>query len=514
MARKDAAFRAEAVNRAFDSAASAHHGGDRATAKRLYRKVLKLQPNHYRALRLSALLAHESHDFDEAERFLNSAVRHAPAEDSGALEDLGLLYLQTGRQEKAETVLRRAVEIQPRSLAALSRLGSTLLTCGRGSEAADVFERAREIETNDPQITYGLAHALLESKRFEDAISASDRALEINSDDAQTLAVKGVALRELGRLEEAELVLDQSVAIDSEDMNALLHLGRVRLLREDAAGAIEAFARAAALAPELATIHSQLANAHAAVGAPEKAIAICNEFLEHNPTSAALLLVKALALRDAGRAAEADALLRQDALIRGRQIKPPARYGTIERFNEALESMIRGHPSLARTHTNRATRHGIQTGSLSIEPPPEMKTFLSLIDGEIRAVLAELRAEGHGDHPWVRFAPNRWDTNSWAIVLNDQGHQLSHIHPEAWMSAVYYVAVPEDGIGPTHGEDGWIEFGRLSDQLFAKEDQPLRSIQPEPGLLVMFPSFTFHRTKPFTSAGQRISIAFDVFARP
>jgi uncharacterized protein (TIGR02466 family) len=176
--------------------------------------------------------------------------------------------------------------------------------------------------------------------------------------------------------------------------------------------------------------------------------------------------------------------------------------------------MIREHPSLARTHTNRATRHGIQTGSLTIEPPPEMKAFLNLIDGEIRSLLAELRADGFAGHPWVAHAPTQWDTNSWAVILNDRGYQLSHIHPEAWMSAVYYVAIPEDGIGPDHDEDGWLEFGQLSDQLFAKAQPPIRSVRPEPGLLVMFPSFSFHRTKPFTSTGQRISISFDVFARP
>ncbi len=514
MAKKDAAFRAETASRTFEAAASAHHGGDRAAARRLYRKVLKIQPHHQRALRLSALLAHESGELNEAERLLNAAARHAPAADTGALEDLGLLFLQTGRQEKAETVLRKAVDIQPRSLPALSRLGSTLLTCGRGSEAAEVFARAEEIAADDPQIRYGLAHALLESKLFEEAIAASDRALELSKDDPRVLTIKGVALKELGRLDDAEQTLARSISLDAGDINALLHLGRVRLERENLSGAIQSFGQAAALAPELATIQSQLANAHAAAGDPGKAVTICDEFLESNPTSAALLLVKSLALRDAGREQEADELLGQSSLIRTKKIKAPARYGSIERFNSALEKMIRGHHSLARTHTNRATRHGIQTGSLSVDPPPEMSAFLNLLDGEVRALISELKADGLGGHPWVQHAPTQWDTNSWAVILNDQGYQLSHIHPEAWMSAVYYVAIPEDGMGPGHGEDGWLEFGQLSDQLFAKSPQRMRSVQPEPGLLVMFPSFSFHRTKPFTSTGQRISISFDVFARP
>jgi uncharacterized protein (TIGR02466 family) len=175
---------------------------------------------------------------------------------------------------------------------------------------------------------------------------------------------------------------------------------------------------------------------------------------------------------------------------------------------------VRGHPSLARTHTNRATRHGIQTGSLMVDPPPEMSRLERVIDAEIRATVSRLRETGHGEHPWVRHAPKSWFINSWAVILSDQGYQLSHIHPEAWMSGVYYVAIAEEGMGPGHGEDGWIEFGSLSDQLFAKIAPPTRRIEPRPGLMVMFPSYTYHRTIPFSGQGERISIAFDVFAAP
>ena len=34
--------------------------------------------------------------------------------------------------------------------------------------------------------------------------------------------------------------------------------------------------------------------------------------------------------------------------------------------------------------------------------------------------------------------------------------------------------------------------------------------RPEEGLIVLFPSFFFHRTIPFESAEERISVAFDV----
>ena len=82
------------------------------------------------------------------------------------------------------------------------------------------------------------------------------------------------------------------------------------------------------------------------------------------------------------------------------------------------------------------------------------------------------------------------------------------------MSGVYYVSTSADGMGPTHGEDGWLELGCLPDDLRGERPPQTRRIEPEPGLLVSFPSFTFHRTLPFTGRRPRISIAFDVFPAP
>jgi tetratricopeptide (TPR) repeat protein len=514
MDSRAAAARAQKVADTLADAAIAHRSGDAAKAKRLYRKVLKAQPGHFKALRLSGALAQETGEVDEAIRLLSAAVRHAPQNETGALEDLGLLHLQTGEQDKAEDLLRRAVAIDPTSLVALSRLASTLLTCGRASEAIEVLGRAREIDANDPRIAYAHAHALLENGDFDKTIEVADDSLALRAEDPQTLLVKGVALYQLERHDEAEQVLQQVVSLESSEINAWLHLGQARLARGDNAGAIDAFSEATKVAPDLANVSSQLANAHNAAERPETAVGICDAFLERHPTAAAVLLVKTLALRDMGHAEQADELLGQDTLINARPIDTPARFDDVAAFNQALERVIREHPSYGHVHTNRTTQHGDQTGSLMIEPSPEMRAFARVVDGRIRTVLRELRAGGHGEHPWVKNAPGNWVVNAWGVVLGDQGHQTSHMHPEAWLSGVYYVAIPEEGIGTGYGQDGWIEFGSLTEQLVARVTPPTRGIQPEPGLLVTFPSYSFHRTIPFRGKGQCVSIAFDVFAAP
>ena len=43
---------------------------------------------------------------------------------------------------------------------------------------------------------------------------------------------------------------------------------------------------------------------------------------------------------------------------------------------------------------------------------------------------------------------------------------------------------------------------------------PTWTYRPEPGAVVLFPSYLYHRTIPFRSDQQRISIAFDVLTIP
>ena len=100
---------------------------------------------------------------------------------------------------------------------------------------------------------------------------------------------------------------------------------------------------------------------------------------------------------------------------------------------------------------------------------------------------------------------------AWSIVLQGGGgYQAAHIHPSAWLSGVYYPRVPE--IVDDHGAEqaGWIEFGQPSEEFHWSRPPPLRAIRPESGLLVLFPSYFFHRTIPYDTDGTRISVAFDV----
>jgi uncharacterized protein (TIGR02466 family) len=101
----------------------------------------------------------------------------------------------------------------------------------------------------------------------------------------------------------------------------------------------------------------------------------------------------------------------------------------------------------------------------------------------------------------IRFA------GSWSVRLRDSGFHTSHVHPQGWISSALYVALPEEKPdGDLHA--GWLQLGAPPADLRTGLE-PLRLIKPEPGKLVLFPSWMWHGTVPFR-AGERLTVAFDV----
>ena len=113
-------------------------------------------------------------------------------------------------------------------------------------------------------------------------------------------------------------------------------------------------------------------------------------------------------------------------------------------------------------------------------------------------------------HPFLADIPKSVRITAWGVILDEGAYQVPHIHPSAWLSGVYYVALPPALGADDDGTAGWIEFGRPYWDFQIRAEPETRLIEPEEGLMLLFPSYMFHRTLPFAGAGERISIAFDV----
>jgi uncharacterized protein (TIGR02466 family) len=99
----------------------------------------------------------------------------------------------------------------------------------------------------------------------------------------------------------------------------------------------------------------------------------------------------------------------------------------------------------------------------------------------------------------------------WVNLLRGPGHHSAHIHPHSIISGTLYVEVPK-GSGAIRFEDPRLPMmmaapTRLGDA--PVELQPFVTVQPRPGLLLLWESWLRHEVMPGTGRGERLSISFN-----
>lgn len=104
---------------------------------------------------------------------------------------------------------------------------------------------------------------------------------------------------------------------------------------------------------------------------------------------------------------------------------------------------------------------------------------------------------------------------AWMNANPSGGFNAPHTHPGAHWSGVYYVSQPE----VETGNSGMIEFlDPRSDLpnwrlLGAPAFRAKKKLRPEPGEMILFPSYLVHWVYPNEADGERVSIAFNATFR-
>lgn len=123
------------------------------------------------------------------------------------------------------------------------------------------------------------------------------------------------------------------------------------------------------------------------------------------------------------------------------------------------------------------------------------------------------------DHTQIAADPGAaidWAAEAWANVSGAGALNKAHVHGGAFWSAVYYVRAPESGSGQLVLHDPRMPALRMYAPMLrfkgAGPEQVAR-VNPKSGMVVMFPSWLSHSVDPWQGEGERVSIAFNVFAR-
>lgn len=281
----------------------------------------------------------------------------------------------------------------------------------------------------------------------------------------------------------------------------------------DAEGSVAPYARALAAKPGDIPVAMNLATARLKLGEAQTALALCEATLASQPTHIRALALKTSALFDLGRPEPANALTGFGTLTRPMMLPVPQGYDSLEAFNADFAAAIRAHPRRRDDYdpNKRAIRGGSIVTDLLNHDHPAIRGFHAALDASIAAYGDALPALP--GHPHIDGRPRGYALDVWGNILRAEGHQDGHIHNLGWLSGVYYVEMPDVLREDDPAHEGWIEFNHPGYGIPDRGTATVHQVCPRPGMIVLFPSYVWHRTVPFEGAGERISVAFDLHPR-
>ena len=364
----------------------------------------------------------------------------------------------------------------------------------------------------NPSVLHYAGVARYRCSRFDEAAALLRQATEAAPTYAEAHNSLGILLLETGQTAEARAVLERAVALRPDYANAHTNLGNA--LGETGMGeeAAAAYRKAIALDPYDLQAHHRLARTHLALGAVERALAACAAALALDPFCQNALATRALAEQIGGDRDAGSGLYDFDRFVTRVCLTPPPGSGDIETLNEALATAVREAPSLVWEPPNRVTRNGAVTQDLLAAPSPPIRNLERALRAAIDAYRETLTAEP--ESPFLARIPRCYRLTLIASILTAGGRHPPHIHESAWLSGVYYVAVPEQIGADSTDRGGWLEFGRPDHDLPEGSTFRCVSYPPRAGTALLFPSYFLHGTLPFHGPGERIGIAFDAYPEP
>ncbi len=381
-----------------------------------------------------------------------------------------------GKMSLAVELARGATRARPAAIGNWAVLGRSLICLGRWDEAAECLRRAVSVLPPSVELEIVLAEALLGLDLFEEALPHAENAIGL-------APANSVAKR--------------------------VHLAVLAALRRPPMAYLDpdALAVAASSNPVLMEMRVQ------ALG-PEEGLNFCNRQLAADPSHTNAKYLKAITLATLGHAEEARNLVALDRLIEVTRLEPPDGYSNDQAFRDSLAAEIRANPTLSRDHRNKAARDGRRTRFLRQLGAVATDALLRRIR---QAVEAYIRRLTDSADVFLSGSPQRVRVQAWAIVCDATGRQKAHRHPDGWLSGVYYVSAPRSRRGDTWSGPlllGALDDGELNGELNGEPGVVppwgVREIEPEPGRLVLFPSYVPHATCPSGVDGARICVAFDI----
>jgi predicted O-linked N-acetylglucosamine transferase (SPINDLY family) len=247
-----------AIVRAMQQAVAHHQAGRLADAEKIYRQVLQQSPRDADALQLLGLLHHQTGRNDLAVELISKAITIRPRAEF--FINLSQAYRELGRHAERLTACQRAVQMAPNIPEAWNNLGSAYKEMNRLVEAKDAIERALKLRPNFTMAWNNLGNTLAMFGQAPEAEAAFRKAMATDPRYAEAYSNLAEMLSRLGRRDEAVALSLKALELKPQLVAAYVNLGAALHMQGRLDEGDEAFRRGIHLQPNHEGLHQNLLN--------------------------------------------------------------------------------------------------------------------------------------------------------------------------------------------------------------------------------------------------------------
>ncbi len=268
------------------AAVRCHQAGALIEAEGHYRRALAVDPNHAGALHNLGILAIQSGRYDLAIDVIGKAVTLNRRSPDGHY-NLAVALEALGRLDDAIIHYGKALALKADYVEAHMNLGNVLVRHGRTAEALASYRRVLALQPQSAMAHYNLANVFALSGKLDDAAAGYRKVIDLKPDFAEAHNNLGNTLKDLGSPEAAEAEYLRALELMPDYADAHNNLGILLMARGATGPAIARYRRALEARPEFVEAHNNLAlalfsdgKAEEAVGHFQKAIALKPDYLD------------------------------------------------------------------------------------------------------------------------------------------------------------------------------------------------------------------------------------------
>ena len=215
------------IKEIFAQAAKDYKKNNFKSAEKLYKEILKKNPNHFDSIVLLGTLLAQSGKLEKAKQFFQKAIKINP-NSSNVNYNLGLAFKELGEYKKAVSHYEKAIKIKPEYFIAHNNLGIIFYKLGEFQKAKSCYERAIQINPDFVNGHFGLGNVLEELGEYQKAIGCYKKAIQIQPNHVEAYNNLAFVFKGLGEYQKAIACYEDAIKYQSENLVSIYLLSELK----------------------------------------------------------------------------------------------------------------------------------------------------------------------------------------------------------------------------------------------------------------------------------------------